>query len=752
MADSNYTHDGSLYVPSSARSKKTISKSVGKTGTNIFSGYIDVDYSTKWQNLRDRVDIINEMIGSDSTIGQILDAKKVPLLSAKYFLIPADDSSEAMKVKDFVHENLFGRIDYQSHMIEALTHYDYGFSMFAINYSIENGKTFWKEFKFLEQKTIEEWGINQTDWVNGHPQGITQRTSNGDEVTDKKIPKSNAVTWDRLLRYTHSQKGNNFEGVSVLRRAYIHWYYKNLFYKIGGIFGDRYGAGVPTMKFKPGTNQKQKEEFIELVKNIRVNEQSYAVYEEGNELRIITPEGTGAQDFLMDFIKHQDKKIYDAASAGFLNLSSGDGGSNALSKDLSSFFTRGLQSDADYLLSIQKKLIQKLLYLNVIPLELTPRLIASDIGQLAIGEYIEAASKAKKFKLVTWTAQDEEKVRAQLKLDPLPEDVEPDYDISNSSGDTMEEEDETKLSKKKTLLQKIKVSEREKIFSRNISDYENFLESSWFEVEKILIASELKYQKGLELIYKSTDTILKDGQRKIDKTKKNRELEKTALKFIDAVTKSLKDKILMSPIQKKIFSITEKMSLQNLKDNEKEFLESEIQIDSGKFNSFIAGYISNISGILFNEPRRIKESAVLNFGSGVALVLALEQARKIKFNRNTAKLSVLAHPRGAYNGVLFDENEKNGFVFYKYMVPKSKIKTISPSGQTAKVLYMIDTASRINRRANKGTDGKNTSAINGLNLHHGSFLYFFPIASDEKEDEETTAREQRKEFLEQFGE
>lgn len=65
---------------------------VGVVGTQIFGGYIDVDYQEKWRDLQTKIDTIDEMCGSDSTAEQIYNAVTSPLLSAYFYLTPSDES------------------------------------------------------------------------------------------------------------------------------------------------------------------------------------------------------------------------------------------------------------------------------------------------------------------------------------------------------------------------------------------------------------------------------------------------------------------------------------------------------------------------------------------------------------------------------------------------------------------------------------------------------------------------------------
>lgn len=132
--------------------------------------------------------------------------------------------------------------------------------------------------------------------------------------------------------------------MSILRAAYKHWYYKDLNYKIESVSNERYGVGVPAAKVKSSIAAANKAKVEEFLKNIRSNEQSYGVYtDDVIDFQILTPNGGGTGTAITSSIAHHDRKIYDSILAGFLNLTTGEGGSNALSKDQSSFFLRGLQ-------------------------------------------------------------------------------------------------------------------------------------------------------------------------------------------------------------------------------------------------------------------------------------------------------------------------------------------------------------------------------------------------------------------------
>ena len=155
------------------------------------------------------------------------------------------------------------------------------------------------------------------------------------------------------------------------------------------------------------------------------------------------------------------------------------------------------------------------------------------------------------------------------------------------------------------------------------------------------------------------------------------------------------------------------------------------------------GYRSNVDALLYNDPRRVEENIIQNFGSQVSIDLAVSQLDGPIFNRNVLSLSLLSHPRGAYNAIQFDINNARGFTMYKVLAPKNVISNLDPSGMTAKLLFGIYTVAQFNKKVSEMTDGKTSEAVNGLGIHHNAITYFFPIPSDQLDEEQKISRAQR---------
>lgn len=728
-------------MPNKTKEKKQEKVNIehGSVGTDIFNGYIEVDYHSYWSTITNRTDTIKKMINSDSTISQILDAMKNPILSASKYL----EYSGNEQIDEFARKQLFEKLDIEADLLNILTYIEQGFSLFEIVYEIDGPFVFWKKISPRIQSSIEKWTIDGEEWFDGHPAGVTQQVNNTDDIKNKKVT-TVTIPWNKLMLFTRNKTGNNFEGESVLRSIYKHWKYKDVMYKVAGIYGERYGAGLPVIKFKKGTGKQTIAEFKELVKNIKSNKQAYAVIEDGNTLEIVVPKGGNIQQFLTEFIAHQDKKIYDRVNAGFLNLTTGDGGSNALSKDQSSFFLRTLQREVNYICSVINRHLRILIDLNFSNVEKYPEFCIDDVGQISMDELVNSLSTAKRDGLLTWRYEDEKNLREKLKIADISED---EFEISKQNNPNQNKEALKKKSIKteSTNQEDLKPSERERVFMRNIIDFENYLESEKKNFIDIVEDAEKKLIKGITVIYQSSETKTIDGKKVLVNSEKNKEMVEKAFDFIDRITKQLREKMIDSPIQKRIFNNAQKKAIDDIKQDRKNV--EKILIDLSKFQSFVNGYISNVEGVLLNEPRKIKEKIQVNYGGQVSIDLAIEQAGKIQFNRNILTLSTITYPRALYNSAQYDANVADGFTHYKPMVAKQKMKFVNPSGMTSKFVYTVDTAASFNKKAFKMTDGKTTDIFNGLNLHHGAFLFFFAITAEKLEQEKKIAKKQREEFL-----
>jgi hypothetical protein len=251
----------------------------GATGIRSLSGVLsnvgehvpELRSGTKYQTY-------DKMRRSDGQVFAALMAMKLPILSATWTVSCEDEA-----VRAFVEENLFGRINWRQFLRQAMTFLDFGFSVFEKVFEIEDGSVFLKKLAMRLPSTIYRWEIDDHDeWT-----GIVQRAFKAGRYQDIQIPRY------KLVLFNLGQEGNNFEGRSILRAAYKHWYIKDELEKIGAIAADRHGVGVPIDELSEdqdkGTTitEDDYKSAEEILKNLKAGAKSYIVAPPGHRFRVL---------------------------------------------------------------------------------------------------------------------------------------------------------------------------------------------------------------------------------------------------------------------------------------------------------------------------------------------------------------------------------------------------------------------------------------------------------------------------------
>jgi hypothetical protein len=127
---------------------------------------------------------------------------------------------------------------------------------------------------------------------------------------------------EKLLVFTFDKEAGNIEGISILRSAYKHWYYKDTLYKIDAIQKERHGIGVPVVKLPAGFKDGDKDIADELGRNLRTNERAHVVLPPLWDLEFAELHGNLVD--VMGSAEHHDRMIEKNILASFMsNPSSG---------------------------------------------------------------------------------------------------------------------------------------------------------------------------------------------------------------------------------------------------------------------------------------------------------------------------------------------------------------------------------------------------------------------------------------------
>lgn len=352
----------------------SLDKEFGDTGTTIYGGIISgEEYNPDLSGTR-KYSIYDRMRKGDATIAASLKVLKLPLRSANWYVKPANDDKLSQEQAKFIEHNLKEAmtITWDDFLRSALLMLDYGVYIFekVFTYVEYEGKTYigWKKFASRHPKTVNAWQMSNKE------AGIRQQRTTTGEVD---------IPMEKLLIFTNEKEGDNWEGISILRSAYKHWFFKDTFEQIDAMAFERQGLGVPYCKIPAGANEKDKSNAKNLVQNLRANEKAYVVFPEGYEVGFLDMKGKNQRD-PENSIAYHNRQIVLNVLAQFLMLGSGgEGGSYALSEDQSDFFYDSLQSVAKNIKDVVNKYaIRQLCDINWPGMKQYPTLEYDNLGSI----------------------------------------------------------------------------------------------------------------------------------------------------------------------------------------------------------------------------------------------------------------------------------------------------------------------------------------------------------------------------------
>jgi SPP1 gp7 family putative phage head morphogenesis protein len=342
---------------------RKMSGEIGYTGNLIFSGLPMDEYNPDLA-FPQSVQVYDQMRRSDGQIAAVLNAMKLPIRSARWYIEPDDNAknnTEAQKIADFVEWNLLGggmKFSWDDHLREALLMLDFGFSTFekVFRFDEYEGKPVIVLDKYAPRVAPSVWRFPQ-DEKTGAIIAVQQLNVYTGEFYD--IPLS------KVRLYTYQREGDNPIGISALRAAYKHWYIKDALYRIVAVGVEKGLIGTPYAMLPKGTSDPDRKMILETLTAMRVAEEAGATFPDGVVLGIL--EGKSNAINAMPFIEHMDTQIARSMLAQFINLgtmSSASGGSYALGNTMVGMFVMGLEAIAGYIAGEVQKDIEQLVEWN----------------------------------------------------------------------------------------------------------------------------------------------------------------------------------------------------------------------------------------------------------------------------------------------------------------------------------------------------------------------------------------------------
>lgn len=348
-------------------------RELGAPGTIFMRGnMVYEDLNTDWANLQKRAKLVNEMRKTDGQVQAVLLACKLPILASNWIVrAPEDATKEQQDIADFVSKNLNQMSNPWSETLsQILTYLDFGFSVFEVIYEVgEDGKFHWKKWAPRHQTTITKWNAESDGGLRSVTQSVWKE--NGYKDVELGI--------ERLLIFTNFKEAANWEGVSILRPAYKHYYIKDKLYRIDAIAHERNGVGLPVIKVPDGAGKDEMDIAEQILIDMRTHEKGYVVEPQGFELRILAIPGQPRN--ILDSIKHHNEEISRVVLANFLQLGFSTSGSRALGQSMADFFLASLNTYTSYIAGIiNRHAVKQLVDVNFGTQEKYPELKAIPVA------------------------------------------------------------------------------------------------------------------------------------------------------------------------------------------------------------------------------------------------------------------------------------------------------------------------------------------------------------------------------------
>lgn len=271
-------------------------------------GYASPSPFTAWTR-DERVPELREQMGirtyydmkrADATIRAALRYVKTSVLSARWFMEPASESTLDQNIAKFVEKNLFEDLVLPWHRVleDALLMCEYGYSPLEKVFDVDtDGKVILRKLAPRHPLDIKEWQYD----TEGGPNGIVMNPTEANGWEDIWIP------IEKMVVFVLEQEAGDMRGISILRSAYKHYYYKDTLYKIDAIQKERHGIGIPVIKLPMGFSDADKLLAEDLGRNLRTNERAHVVLPAGWEIEFAELGGNPVD--CLPSIKHHNDQI-----------------------------------------------------------------------------------------------------------------------------------------------------------------------------------------------------------------------------------------------------------------------------------------------------------------------------------------------------------------------------------------------------------------------------------------------------------
>jgi Protein of unknown function (DUF935) len=401
---------------------------VGVPGTPVVGGFLlDLgEYNPELMG-RNALPTYEKMRRGDAQVRATLAACKLPVQSAKWDVVPAEDvrgssnvdrratnnvlrttssigagkntAAKAKEVAQFVKDNLFGGLEFRTStgalisqswdevVRNALLMLDFGCAVHEDVWTVDGNRIRLRRLAPRHPLTFYQWMVDE----DGETLlTLIQYGYRRAQYLQVSLPV------EKMCRFTYQQEAANFWGIALLRSMYPHWYAKNSLYRIDAIACERNALGIPVFKLPVGFSKEDKEAAFNFVSQLATHESTGMVEPPGDPstgFRVVGCEGRVRE--VMPSIQHHNTMISRAALAMFLELGvEAHGGSRALGQSHTDFFFLALQSLADQVaLTLRNTSVRRLVEYNFGDSAPMPKLVAANVQARGLQDIAQALNQ-----------------------------------------------------------------------------------------------------------------------------------------------------------------------------------------------------------------------------------------------------------------------------------------------------------------------------------------------------------------------
>jgi hypothetical protein len=410
---------------------------MGLSGTPITSGFIrDLgEYNPKLEGING-IWTYQEMRRGDGQVAGTLRACKLPILSAKWEIVPGDaveagvgsgesgvgktpnsqfptpnshpvsttgaghaTASKAKEVADFVRDNLFNDLEWQDsrgswHTQDwkdvvrcALRMQDFGVACVEEVMAVDGDRIRVRRLCDRQALTFYRW---HTDPHVVDPNLPPFVYDDGETLyaLEQWGYRSNRFEYvllptDKACIFTHDQEGANFWGIPLTRAMYPHWFVKKHLERIDAIACERNSLGVPMIMLPPNPSRQDVQTAQNWVTQLAAHEKTGLSLPNGAVFKLVGIEGRIRE--ILPSIQYHKQQIATSCLAMFMELGQTQTGSRSLGESQTDFFLLASQNTAESIAhQIRNATIRRLVLWNFGPDAPVPYLVPANVQARSI--------------------------------------------------------------------------------------------------------------------------------------------------------------------------------------------------------------------------------------------------------------------------------------------------------------------------------------------------------------------------------